>query len=257
MTNENHKERKMCFFAAVQCFAHRGDWTTAHPENSLGAFARAARRGVGVECDVRMSSDGTPVVFHDAWCTRMTGARRAVGACTTAECMRMRLARTGEPIPTLEAVLAGIDGRVPILIEIKTRKTRRSAFVRSVARILRRYRGAYGIASFDPFLARAIMRALPHVMVGVHISDYPHNTALVAWVKRRAARVMYRASGIVPDFFVVRATYLERYGDPRPIKARAVPIITWGVADDAQWRRLRRFVAADIAEPQRITRENA
>ena len=47
-------------------FAHRGCWSKICPENSLPAVARAARHGyMGIECDVKMTSDGKMVLMHD------------------------------------------------------------------------------------------------------------------------------------------------------------------------------------------------
>ena len=47
-------------------FAHRGCWSKICPENSLPAVARAARHGyLGIECDVKMTSDGKMVIMHD------------------------------------------------------------------------------------------------------------------------------------------------------------------------------------------------
>lgn len=47
-------------------FAHRGCWSKICPENSVPAVARAARHGyMGIECDVKMTSDGKMVIMHD------------------------------------------------------------------------------------------------------------------------------------------------------------------------------------------------
>jgi len=57
-----------------RCFAHRGGGTLA-PENTLVALEVAHRYGVGVEFDVMLSADGTPVVIHDAFLKRTTDGR--------------------------------------------------------------------------------------------------------------------------------------------------------------------------------------
>ena len=47
-------------------FAHRGCWSKICPENSIPAVERAARHGyMGLECDVKMTSDGKMVLMHD------------------------------------------------------------------------------------------------------------------------------------------------------------------------------------------------
>ena len=67
---------------------HRGASALA-PENTLAAFSRALADGAaGVELDVRLASDGVPVVIHDAT-LRRTGLRDGVVAdMTSAELNR-------------------------------------------------------------------------------------------------------------------------------------------------------------------------
>jgi glycerophosphoryl diester phosphodiesterase len=56
-------------------YAHRGLWSDGGPpENSLEAILAAAEAGLGCELDVRPAACGTPVVFHDPFLDRMTGA---------------------------------------------------------------------------------------------------------------------------------------------------------------------------------------
>lgn len=52
-------------------FAHRGGGTLA-PENTVEAFAIAARHACGVEFDVMLSAEGTPHLMHDETLERTT-----------------------------------------------------------------------------------------------------------------------------------------------------------------------------------------
>lgn len=58
-------------------YAHRGYFGKDQrpPENSLPAFAAAARHGYGIELDVQFTSDHKLVVFHDGsnWLCCPTG----------------------------------------------------------------------------------------------------------------------------------------------------------------------------------------
>jgi glycerophosphoryl diester phosphodiesterase len=94
--------------------AHRGDWRAA-PENSIDAMqaAMAIAACDGLEFDVRTSSDGIPVVIHDATLSRVQGQAGLV-----AETTATALAALG--IPTLAAVLAAGDRRAFLDIELKT-----------------------------------------------------------------------------------------------------------------------------------------
>ena len=54
-----------CWRVAIEVIAHRGS-NEEEPEHSLAAYLRAIDEGVdGVECDVRLTADGTLVLVHD------------------------------------------------------------------------------------------------------------------------------------------------------------------------------------------------
>ena len=57
-----------------QIISHRGE-SLDRPENTMAAFRLAFARGVdGVECDVYATTDGVPVIIHDATTGRTAGA---------------------------------------------------------------------------------------------------------------------------------------------------------------------------------------
>jgi len=82
--------------------AHRG-YHAGLPENTMAAFAAAARLGVdGIETDVRLSADGEPVIVHD----RVTPRQRAVAELTRREIEH----DVGHPVPLLAEVLDAFPG---------------------------------------------------------------------------------------------------------------------------------------------------
>ena len=98
--------------------AHRGDWRHA-PENSLGAIAAAlAVPGCdGIEFDVRLSSDGVPVLLHDETLDRVQGRPGRVDQTPAAE-----LETLG--IPSLADALATIPHAMTLDVELKARHDR-------------------------------------------------------------------------------------------------------------------------------------
>ena len=146
-------------------YAHRGLHGDGIPENSLAAFEGACARGFGIELDVQLSRDGEVMVFHDYTLVRMTGVEKKLCELTAAELGALRLADTDEKIPTLREVLSLVDGRVPLLVELKGESGDVSLCPR-VAEILADYRGPYCIESFNPLLLRAMRRAMPDVFYG-------------------------------------------------------------------------------------------
>lgn len=85
--------------------AHRGGGALA-PENTLGAIRLGASRGFkGVEFDVMLAGDGTPVVIHDETVDRTTDGRGAVPTMTYAELSALRIGKN-EKIPKYEEAAA-------------------------------------------------------------------------------------------------------------------------------------------------------
>jgi glycerophosphoryl diester phosphodiesterase len=109
--------RDLFFDVSAFAYAHRGLWGGQVPENSLAAFAAAAKAGVGAELDVRTTRDDRLVVFHDATLERMCGQPERVDELSFRD-IRMLKLPDGSPIPTLEEALEAMVG-LPTLIEIK------------------------------------------------------------------------------------------------------------------------------------------
>lgn len=131
-------------------WAHRGlhDAQDGTPENSMEAFRRALEKKVGIELDIHLSKDGELVVFHDEYLTRMCDVSGAVSEYTVDQLKGLHLSGTQWTIPTLREVLELVDGKVPLLIEIKLL----SSDVRICAELMRLmdgYRGEYMIQSFN------------------------------------------------------------------------------------------------------------
>lgn len=132
-------------------YAHRGlhDNATDAPENSLRAFKKAVDAGFGIELDVQMSKDKVPVVFHDFTLKRICGAEGKVCEYTYAELQRLSLCGTDQRIPKFEEVLRLVDGRVPLIVELKIELTDLSVCGAADA-LLKGYKGRYCIESFNP-----------------------------------------------------------------------------------------------------------
>ncbi len=157
-------ERLLCDYAHRGL--HKGNRAGTPPENSLEAFELACQGGYGIELDVRLSKDGEVMVFHDDTLTRMTGREGSFEDYTAEELKKMTLAESGETIPTFKEVLALVDGRVPLLVELKGESTDCSLCPK-VAEILREYKGDYCLESFNPILIGEMKKQLPESYRGL------------------------------------------------------------------------------------------
>lgn len=205
--------------------AHRGyhDLNRARWENTLSAFEAAASRGFAIECDVHLSADGVPVVFHDGELERLTGRKGNVFDLTAAELAQMRVGGTADHVPTLAEMLARVGGRVPVVIELKGIEGKDEGLVARVAECLRAYSGKAAIMSFDHWLVRRFDIEAPGIPGGLTASG---RTAadLEAHFSMLAHPIAFVSFGLMdlPNRFV--GTVREKL---------AMPVITWTVRD--QW----------------------
>ncbi len=161
---------KACENSRLLCdYAHRGlhDGNTGEtPENSLAAFELACKAGHGIELDVQLSKDGVVMVFHDYTLIRMTGVDKKLCELEASELGLLHLAGTEQTIPTFAEVLALVDGRVPILVELKGENFD-TALCPKVAEMLSQYKGDYCIESFNPLLIKEMKKHLPESYRGL------------------------------------------------------------------------------------------
>ena len=147
-------------------YAHRGLWSENAPENSLAAFELAVKAGYGIELDVQLSRDGEVMVFHDYSLLRMTGCDKKLSELDASELSELRLDGSDQAIPTLKEVLDLVDGRAPLLIELKGEEADASLCPK-VAKLLRDYKGAYCFESFNPLLVGNMKKQFPDVFCGL------------------------------------------------------------------------------------------
>ena len=148
-------------------FAHRGlhSEDQSIPENSLKAFALAAEAGYGMELDVQLSKDGQVVVFHDDTLDRVCGVAARVDELDFAELEKLSLFGTDERIPLFSKVLELVNGRTPLIVELKNGH-RNDELCEKTWALLRTYPGAYCIESFNPLIVAWFRFHAPTVLRG-------------------------------------------------------------------------------------------
>ena len=227
---------------AGQDYAHRGLHDATIPENSPQAFAAAIARGMGIECDVQRTADGEAVVFHDWDLDRLTDASGPVAERTAADLATIPLAGNGQPIPRLSSVLEQIAGRVPLLIEVKSKRDLPvEALCAAVHRDLKGYAGHCAVMSFDPRVAFWFARHSPHRVRGLVVTEEGAK-GLVGHIRRWLAFRLAR-----PDFLAYDIRDLPS-AFPTRRRARGVPVLTWTVRSPDLRARAAIYADAPIAE---------
>jgi glycerophosphoryl diester phosphodiesterase len=150
----------------MSCQPNSWSWLTARPiahrglhsksqkivENSLAAAAAAIAGNFAIECDVQATKDGEAVVFHDDDLSRLTPFSGNPGDYTASEVTRIGYRDGNGLIPTFDALLAAVAGRVPLIVEIKSRFDGDLRLTQRVADLTREYAGPLALKSFDPEL---------------------------------------------------------------------------------------------------------
>jgi len=158
--------------------AHRGGGTLA-PENTLGALRLGAElRFRGVEFDVMLAGDGTPVLIHDQMLRRTTGARGDVARTPYAELQRLDAGAwrgvrwRGERIPRLEDAARlclehGLWANVEIKPALGYERRTGEAVARAAAELWRGADLPPVLSSFSPVALAAARAAAPDLPRGL------------------------------------------------------------------------------------------
>jgi len=154
-------------------YAHRGlhNNKAKAPENSLRAFKLAVENGYGIELDVQLTKDLVPVVLHDYNLKRACKLDIKVAELTYEELKEYRLFKSQEHIPTFQEVLELVDGKVPLIIELKIPR-KAEILCDLVSKKLQDYKGIYCIESFNPFGLLWYKKHFPKVVRGQLATDF-------------------------------------------------------------------------------------
>ncbi|MGI8943714.1 MAG: glycerophosphodiester phosphodiesterase family protein [Qipengyuania sp.] len=223
-------------------YAHRGLHRPGIPENSLAAFAGAVEAGLGVECDIQRSRDGHAMLLHDWELERLTGVTGRPGNFTSEELERIAFLDPGHYLARLDELLEVVDGRVPILIEIKSRPRYDVVASCDAVRIaLAGYLGSHAVMSFDPRVARWFRRNSPETVRGLVMREDAIGFTPHRW-QRRLAFLIAR-----PEFV---AYHIEALPNPfaAELRRRGYPLLTWTIASPMLREHAAAHADAAIAE---------
>ena len=149
-------------------YAHRGlhNKNEGIPENTMAAFKRAVDQGYGIELDVHLTKDGKTVITHDNSLKRMCGADIKVSKSNYEDFKDVKILETEETTPLFSDFLAMVDGKVPLLVELKTDDNNSEALCKAVFCELDLYSGPYCVESFDPRVLGWLKKHRPNVYRG-------------------------------------------------------------------------------------------
>lgn len=225
------KRRRTDKYAGVM-FAHRGLHCENVSENSLAAFERTCEHGYGIELDVQFTKDKQIVVFHDDNAVRMTGRDALIRNLTLEEVRALKLKDDDSGIPTFAEVLAAVNGRVPLLVEIKTCPGVKE-LTRATVDMLREYKGDYIVESFNPICVAELRKYAPEIIRGQLVTgrkDYKDQSGVVAFLlSQLMLNVIAR-----PDFIAYNAKAPVTAGMQLQKKLFRTPLAAWTITNAVQ-----------------------
>lgn len=185
--------------SSIQWIAHRGD-PHHYPENSIEGFESALDQGaLWLECDVQLSADRVPMLFHDADLRRMTGADGSIHQKTADELQQLALSWPDDassnhaeariqPLSVLSDCL-NQHSHVTVFIELKVESIHHighEVYVQTLLKHLKSFSNPVVLISFSSRILE-IIRTHTRLPIGWVIPD---------WTERHHAK----AAALHPDW---------------------------------------------------------
>ncbi len=157
--------------------AHRGlhDRQNGVIENSTTAFGRAIKKGYAIECDLQLSGDEMPMVFHDDNLERLTDQKGALASLSAGQLNHIRLSesKNNDCPQTFPQFLAQVDGQVALVVELKNQLDGRNAeLAQAAVQIAKDYPGPLAFKSFSPVLLHHVRAASYSGPLGIIVSRF-------------------------------------------------------------------------------------
>jgi glycerophosphoryl diester phosphodiesterase len=233
------------------------DWLTARPvahrglhdrargivENMPAAVTAAIAGNFAIEVDIQLSADGEAMVHHDYMLGRLTDGQGELLNLTAAQLKQVAFKDTSERMMTLGDLCDLTAGRVPLVIEVKSRFAGDRKLVSRMTDVLAGYRGPVAAMSFDPDQVFAVRERAPQLVRGI-VAERHYTEG--EWKrlppeKTREMRGLRHAFRTQPHFVSYKVDDLPA---PAPWIARNIfgcALLTWTVRTPEQRARTERY----------------
>lgn len=215
--------------------AHRGLHRGSEvPENSQPAFEAAIDAGLPIELDVQLTADSQLVVHHDKNLGRLTEETGPVRGRSLDELTAMTVAGGEHRIMSFREVLRFVDGRVPLLVEVKSGEAKQDRAA-AVAQDLTDYTGEFAVQSFDPFIIGWFRKNAPEILRGQISGSFSQQKNLSLLSKKARQNLVLNVVSR-PHFIAYELAFIG------PKKAAALrrlgkPLLLWTITTEEQRRK--------------------
>ncbi len=234
--------------------AHRGLHNKANGiiENTISAAEAAIERGFPIELDVQLTADNEAIVFHDFELDRLTGDKGPVIERNLSDLTKIGIAgsKDGDRIPSFKQYLERIAGRVPLVIEIKSKFNGDHRLTKRVCEILADYQGPFVVKSFDPFVVATLRTSAPSITRGIigelHYASKA-DSFMSAELKHRLANLLHFTES-QPQFVSWKVDDLPCAGPYLCKVLGNLPVMTWTVRTPEQRARAEKYADQMVFE---------
>ena len=214
--------------------AHRAlhDASKGVYENCRSAIIAAIEHGYAIEIDLQLSADGRAMVFHDDTLDRLTDKHGDVSDYTAAELTQIKVGSGQDVIEPLEDILRLVDGRVPLLIELKDQSRQLSQtdgrLEQATIDALSLYEGAVAVMSFNPHMIATMAKLSSDLPLGLTTGSFMDPSWGID-----AERIAHLSQ--ITDFDPKRYSFVSHFAlelaSPciQTLKEQGVAIFTWTI----------------------------
>lgn len=201
-------------FLKRSLIAHRGVHNSAIPENTLPAFVKSVDKNYIIELDIHILKDNTIVVYHDHNLSKLTGTNKVIETLSYPQLSKIKI-KNKYIIPTLKQVMHIVNGKVPLLIEVKDMNNN-SKFEEELVKILDEYKGEFAIQSMNPFVIDWFYKNRKDYVIGLIIFNEINYNIVKKYTKK--------------------IDFISIYKKQLPFKSNKT-VIGWTIRNDKEYKK--------------------
>lgn len=198
--------------------AHRGIHNLENGiiENTLPAFSMALDKSVPIEFDVRILKDGNLIVFHDDNLKRLMDIDKRLSDITYDELKKIVFPNTNFHVPLFNDVLNLINGKVLLVIEIKTCDNfNYKEYCRKILSVLENYSGDFIIKSFDFRIVNWFLKNTSYT-TGLLLADVK-NLITDFFKDYRVLKLITRPDFLSVDYRIIDRNFVQNFRKKKPV----------------------------------------
>lgn len=209
-------------------------------ENTLEAIKLALNKNYIIEIDVHITKDNQIIVFHDYTTKRLLKKDLTVEDITYEGINNQDIFH----IPTLKEVLDLVDGKVPLLIEIKQlRKV--GHLEEELMNILNNYKGEYAIQSFNPKVLLWFKKHYPSILRGQLSFSFKRTKFFK--IKKIFLKSMFLNFLTKPNFISYKYNELSER-KLKKLKKKNIKVLGWTVKSKKDFKKYSHYYDNLICE---------